>query len=765
MIIGTYEGAELHATGGIEMAGLDGVGVGSGWGRVAPGTSSQSQQHDEIETIVVVTGAGEVTVDSVTSQVRAGTIVTFEPFETHTVVNTGDTDLVFATFYWRDAVRAAAAARPAARGPGADRPVFVFSTPPTPNGDLHLGHLSGPYLGADAYVRFLRMTGVAAWHLTGSDDHQSYVVDRAQRDGTDPASAAARYSAEIAATLRMLDIEPDQYTITSNDMRYADGVRAFFSAMVTSGGIAARPGPALCDPDSGRYLYEVDVSGRCPGCGSGTGGNICEECGEPNVCADLVRPQANGSHSEPEVRDVTRYMIDLLQYADDIAAHHRLGRVPVRLRELTDRLLRRGSYDIAVTHPAQWGVAPAEDTVDGQVIWVWPEMAYGFLHGIAALGERLGQDWYAGKPQPDWKIVHFFGFDNSFYHAILYPVLYRLAYPDWNPDIDYQLNEFYLLDGEKFSTSRRHAVWGKEILEQYGVDEVRYYLSATRPEKRRTNFRRADFDTAVRETLVGHWQLWLNELGQRVASRHGGLAPDAGLWTPEHTAFFDGLGNRLAQLTAALSGDGFSLNAAAAALDGLVSDARAFADREQAGAHIELWADQTRTATALELAAARLLATGAAPVMPRFAAKLAAALGEPAPQHWPSVVELVPPGNPVTLADQRFFGPAADAEAAEPVREAQTEPDPPALAWLREVVRTMLQLPADAVVDDRSLRELGAESLHAFALQYQILEETGVDIPLGDLMAERDVRHIAALLPSPSRATAADAAAVGADQA
>jgi methionyl-tRNA synthetase len=765
MIIGRYEGADLHSTGGIEMAGLDGVGVGSGWGRVGRGIGSQPQQHDEIETVVVVAGAGEVIVNGATHQVRAGTIVTFEPFETHTVVNTGDTDLVFATFYWRDAVRAAAAARPAVRGPSADRPVFVFSTPPTPNGDLHLGHLSGPYLGADAYVRFLRMTGVTAWHLTGSDDHQSYVVDRAQRDGTDPASTAARYSAEIATTLRMLDIEPDQYTITSTDVRYAAGVRSFFSAVVASGGIAARPGPALCDADSGRYLYECDVSGRCPGCGAGTGGNICEECGEPNVCADLVQPRANGSTALPEARDVTRYMIDLSRYADDIAAHHRLGRVPVRLRELTDRLLRRGAYDIAVTHPAEWGVVPAEDTVDDQVIWVWPEMAYGFLHGIAALGERLGKDWYADKPRPDWKIVHFFGFDNSFYHAILYPVLYRLAYPDWTPDIDYQLNEFYLLDGEKFSTSRRHAVWGKEILEQYGVDEVRYYLAATRPERRRTNFRRVDFEKAVRETLVGRWQLWLHELGQRVASRYGGRAPDAGIWTPEHTAFLHRLGNRLAELTAALSGDGFSLNAAAAALDGLVTDARDFADREQASAHVQLWADQTRTATALELAAARLLAAGAAPVMPRFAARLATALGEPAPEQWPSVVELLPPGNPVTLADQRFFGPAEPAPGAVSAREAQPEPDPPALPWLRGVVRTMLQLPAEAVVDDHSLRELGAESLHAFALQYQILEETGVDIPLGDLLAERDVRQVAALLPSPSLVTATDAAVAGVDRA
>ncbi|MET7906380.1 hypothetical protein ABZS86_35000 [Streptomyces sp. NPDC005355] len=87
-----------------------------------------------------------------------------------------------------------------------------------------------------------------------------------------------------------------------------------------------------------------------------------------------------------------------------------MGRVPTRLRELADRVFDRPRLDIPITHPSTWGVPPAEDAVDGQVIWVWPEMSYGFLHGIEVLGRRLGQPWQALEPQPDWKIVHFFGY-------------------------------------------------------------------------------------------------------------------------------------------------------------------------------------------------------------------------------------------------------------------------------------------------------------------------------------------------------------------
>ena len=314
------------------------------------------------------------------------------------------------------------------------------------------------------------------------------------------------------------------------------------------------------------------MSGGCPHCGAPTGGNICEECGEPNACVDLVAPRSARSAAPPREVAVSRYSLPLHEFRATVAEHHRAARTPARLKELADRLFARDRLDVAVTHPSTWGVPPPGPDAQDQVIWVWPEMAYGFLHGIEALGRRLGHDWPATDPRSDWKIVHFFGYDNSFYHSVLYPVLYRLAYPEWTPDIDYVLNEFLLLDGEKFSTSRRHAIWGKEILGPHSVDAVRFHLSRTRSEGRRTNFQRDAYETTVRETLVGTWQRWLNDLGARVEERHGGLAPQPGRWTPEHRAFRRRLGIRLAALTECLGPDGFALNQAADELDGIVAD-------------------------------------------------------------------------------------------------------------------------------------------------------------------------------------------------
>ena len=135
----------------------------------------------------------------------------------------------------------------------------------------------------------------------------------------------------------------------------------------------------------------------------------------------------------------------------------------------------------------------------GQVIWVWIELGFGFIYGIETLGRKLGKDWQVADPQDDWKIVHFLGYDNTFYHSIFSPALYKIASPGWTPDIDYNVNEFYLLDGDKFSTSRRHVIWGKDILTPDNVDAIRFYLSLTRPETRRTNFTLEGYEAVVRQ--------------------------------------------------------------------------------------------------------------------------------------------------------------------------------------------------------------------------------------------------------------------------
>jgi methionyl-tRNA synthetase len=119
-------------------------------------------------------------------------------------------------------------------------------------------------------------------------------------------------------------------------------------------------------------------------------------------------------------------------------------------------------------------------------------------------------------------------------------------------------------------------------------------------------------------------------------------------------------------------------------------------------------------------------------VLPRFAGRLAALLGDPDPA-WPVVVDLVPAGTEVNLSDQVYF-------------TAQPRPESAEQTWLTGVVRETLGLPGTAAVAGRTLLALGTSSLQAVAIQYQILQRWDVDLPAAQLLSERDVAAIARLL-------------------
>ena len=59
--------------------------------------------------------------------------------------------------------------------------VNVTFSPPTPNGDFHLGHLAGPVLASDVCARSQKMLGNDVAFGVSTDDNQTYVVTTAQR--------------------------------------------------------------------------------------------------------------------------------------------------------------------------------------------------------------------------------------------------------------------------------------------------------------------------------------------------------------------------------------------------------------------------------------------------------------------------------------------------------------------------------------------------------------------------------------------------------
>ncbi|MGP9822321.1 class I tRNA ligase family protein [Salinarimonas sp. NSM] len=631
---------------------------GLSWGEIPPGGETSRHAHHEGELFAIVSGTGTVRLGEVERGVAAGDVILVPPFTRHTLTNTGETPLRFLDAYWEDAAlagRLAPVPEPARR-----RPVVVTSTPPTPNGDLHLGHLSGPYLGADIHVRYLRMRGVDARHVTGSDDYQSYVLACAERLDTPPAATADRFAARMHATLAAMDIAPDRWTRPLHEEAYRADVARGFERLVAAGHVVARTSDALFCADCGTYLYEVAVRGACPHCAAPTGGNVCEECGRPNACVDVVARETSCCHGHAVTRPTTRLVFPLAPWEGDLRRFLAEVDLDPHLTALCESMMAAGLPEIPVSHPVDWGIPVPVAGFEAQRIWVWLEMALGYHYGIRERG---------GTPD----VVQFFGFDNGYCHALLFPaVAMALGERELLP-ARFVCNEFLLLDGLKFSTSRNHAVWGGELLPRTQPDVVRFGLSWGRPEGARTNFTLDTLERLVRERLVDGWQAWLDALAGRIGGEADGRAPDTGAWSESHRRFFARLQARIAEIAACFEAASFSPAAAVRALDALVEDARAFARRESHLAGVASRRADRRTALALELAAARALAMASAPVMPRFSARLAGDLGLPksAATAWSDVPLLLPAGAPITIGTG-YFAPPDAAPTAPSISAAPT---------------------------------------------------------------------------------------------
>src|SRR5262249_2480720 len=154
------------------------------------------------------------------------------------------------------------------------------------------------------------------------------------------------------------------------------------------------------------------------------------------------------------------------------------------------------------------------------------------------------------------------------------------------------------------------------------ADWIRFFLSLDRPEARRTNFTMTAYDAAVRKELQGTWLRWLRSLGERIVDECGGAAPATGAYTAAQKTFFCIMSRLIVQMEEAFYRATFSPSAATRVLCELVRSAERFADAQAHVRGVEAHRDDRMTGLALELAAARSLATMAAPLMPQLASRL-----------------------------------------------------------------------------------------------------------------------------------------------
>lgn len=541
---------------------------------------------------------------------------------------------------------------------------LATAAPPTPNGDLHLGHLCGPYSGADILARARRLQGGDALYLTGSDLHQSYVPTKARRDGVEPVAMAEGFADEIGRIFTSAGLAPDVTVRPQHSELHRTFVREFFARLHERGALHPRTEPALFCGDCDRYLFEAHVTGKCPHCGATSDGNSCENCALPNACTDLVAPFCNACGGTPRERPVTRLVLRLADYADRLRAFHRSAHLSPQLEALCADMLSRGLPEIPVSHPTDWGLRMPVAGFEDQRVYVWAEMLPGYFAELAEALRSAGRDpleWRSVWNDASTEVVQFFGFDNGYFHAVLHPALLMAYDPSLRLPTALLTNEFYQLGGSKFSTSRRHAIWAGDLLSVVPSCVTRFVIAHDRPEHDRTSFSWERLHELADGELAGTWQGWLTDLFARIESEADGRVPQAAGAEGSQQRFLTLLERIAEDCLSAYSAARFSPRRATRLLCELVRCATDFAAAQQ-----RTRSAQPAAALAAEAAAARTLAQLAHPLMPEFAEHLWTALGEHGTPRWDGVRP--PVAGRAVKARPSFFQPLPEDIAEQVMR-------------------------------------------------------------------------------------------------
>ncbi|EGH70150.1 methionine--tRNA ligase [Pseudomonas syringae] len=368
---------------------------------------------------------------------------------------------------------------------------IVTITPPTPNGDLHIGHIAGPFLAADVFTRVQRQRGHECVLVSYSDDYQSYMLRKGLELGVDPVELARRNSDRIEASLAAINIQPDNWMRPHDNPWFAEAVGEVFGALRDAGAIECRDSSEPYCPDCDVWGYEAFARGNCNYCGAESDASQCENCAQAPD-AELMTDLRCKLCSQPsQWKNVHRAFLKLAgfkaQLRDRLLGQSWRKPLDSWLRDSLEHL-----HDWGVTRPGDGGL---DLQADGSCrVHTWFMGLAGYMAAFREYADRVGrpelfrQYWQSGQGT----LVHFLGFDCVFSHAIVYPAQLT-ALHDIKVRQRFMPNQFLKLDGLNLSTSRNHAIWVGDLAREACADSARLYLASIAPEESEGDFRLAQF--------------------------------------------------------------------------------------------------------------------------------------------------------------------------------------------------------------------------------------------------------------------------------
>jgi len=312
------------------------------------------------------------------------------------------------------------------------------------SGKPHIGNTYEVVL-ADSVARYKRLCGYDVYFQTGTDEHGQKIEEKAFKAGLEPQEYVDQLSLEVKRIWDVMNTSYDKFIRTTNP-KHKKIVSDIFKKLYDQGDIYKGEYKGLyCTPCESFLTESQIVDGKCPDCG--------REVIEASEEAYFLK--------------LSNYAERLTKYIED---HPGFIEPVSRKNEIVNNFIKPGLQDLCVSRSSfKWGVPVNFDAE--HVVYVWIDALSNYI-------TFLGYD-IEGNHSEDfnnfWPAdVHLIGKDILRFHTIYWPIMLMAL------DLPLPKKIFghpWLLYGDdKMSKSKGNIVYADDLVKEFGVDAVRYYM-------------------------------------------------------------------------------------------------------------------------------------------------------------------------------------------------------------------------------------------------------------------------------------------------
>jgi len=396
------------------------------------------------------------------------------------------------------------------------KPYFITTAIDYVNGKPHLGH-AYEKISSDVLARFKRLDGFDVFFLTGTDEHGQKVAKSAAAAGKTPHEFTDENSSYFKEMDGYLKVSYDQFIRTTEERHYRAS-QAIWKRIADAGDIYLGGYAGWYSVRDEAYFAEDELT-------DGAGGKKFAPSG-----------------AEVEWVEEPSYFFKLSAYTDRLLDYYEKNPdfiQPAFRRNEVVSFVKQGLKDLSISRTTfDWGV-PVPDA-PGHVMYVWLDALTNY---ITALGFPDDEATMAKYWPAD---VHIIGKDIVRFHAVYWPAFLMSA----GIAVPKRVfgHGFINVEGAKMSKSLGNVLSPRDMVDEFGVDQLRYFLLREVPYGNDGSFSREQIINRINGDLANDY----GNLAQRVLSfinkNVGAKVPTPGAFTDEDRAMLDGADSLLVDM-------------------------------------------------------------------------------------------------------------------------------------------------------------------------------------------------------------------------